>query len=95
MNHLLCPCGAAFDHIGALMDHRLTDAPHVTVRAVQTPPQPKPEPPPPMPTETFYSACTRCTSTRGNSLPGYGRGYRSGDGLCARCLERLGRGNAA
>jgi hypothetical protein len=92
MNHLRCACGATFDHIAAMLDHRLTDAPHVKVRAVK---QPKPEPVPPMPTEAFYAPCKRCSTTRGNSLPGYGRGYRSGDGLCARCLERLGRGNAA
>jgi hypothetical protein len=89
MNHLQCHCGATFPHIAALMDHRLTDAPHVRVRTLT-----KTAPPaalaPPVPAETHYAPCTRCTSIRGNSLPGYGRGWRSENGLCARCFERNG-----
>lgn len=37
-----------------------------------------------------YPHCAGCGATTGNSLPGYGRGWRSPAGFCARCYEREG-----
>jgi hypothetical protein len=39
-------------------------------------------------TEGTHPACRACTSTHSNAVPGYGEGFRSHDGLCARCLAR-------
>jgi hypothetical protein len=39
-------------------------------------------------TEGRLPACRECKSTHSNGVPGYGQGFRSHDGLCARCLAR-------
>ena len=37
----------------------------------------------------IFPPCVACGAKTGNSLAGYGRGFRSDEGLCARCYERV------